>query len=340
MSKKLKILVTGGAGYIGSHTVIQLINNGYDVVIFDNFSNSKLTVVESIKKITKSKPEIICGDLRDAASIASVFSAHEIYAVIHFAGLKAVAESEIDPIGYYDNNVLGSINLIKAMNFARVFNLVFSSSATVYGDPGCSEYSEDLPLKPINVYGYTKLIVEDMLKSICKSNPLWRVVLLRYFNPVGAHISGLIGEDPLGTPNNLMPLIAQVASGQRKYLEVFGNDYPTYDGTCMRDYLHVEDLAAGHIAALSKLDSFLEPKAINLGTGKPYSVFQMIAIFERESGRKIQYKISDRRPGDLPVYFADPGLAKLVLGWVAKYDISRMCKDVWRWQKNANNFKE
>jgi UDP-glucose 4-epimerase len=327
------ILVTGGTGYIGSHTVVQLIEAGYSVVILDNLCNSKAEVLNRIKTITGVRPAFVHADVRDRAALQNLFASHAINAVIHFAGLKAVGESEAEPLKYYDNNVAGSLVLFEEMVRANVKTLVFSSSATVYGDPGEVQYTEDLPLKPVNVYGRTKLMVEDILRDLKHADPAWRVALLRYFNPVGAHDSGLIGEDPNGVPNNLMPFVAQVAVGKRPKLAVYGNDYPTPDGTGRRDYIHVDDLAAGHLAALHALNAVPETLTVNLGTGRPFSVLEMISAFEAVSGRPIPFDVAPRRAGDLAEYFADPTLAKKMLGWEAKHGIKRMCADTWRWQK-------
>lgn len=330
-----KVLVTGGAGYIGSHTVVQLLEAGFPVVVFDNLSNSCCAVLDRIVKITGKRAEFIEGDIRDRGALRNIFKNYSINAVIHFAGLKAVGESEVQPIKYYDNNVSGSVILFEEMTRAGIETIVFSSSATVYGDPGYAQYREDTPLAPVNVYGRTKLMVEDILRDIKKAQPSWRIALLRYFNPVGAHASGMIGEAPSGVPNNLMPFIAQVAVGKREKLSVFGGDYPTPDGTGRRDYIHVEDLAAGHLAALmclsNRTDSFI---TVNLGTGRPYSVLEMVRAFERASGKTVPFEIVGRRTGDLAEYYADPSLAKNILGWEAQLGIDRMCKDTWRWQKN------
>jgi len=326
------ILVTGGTGYIGSHTVAQLLSAGATVIIFDNLCNSKRNVIDRIETISGKRPHFIEGDVRDREALKELFSLHSIDSVIHFAGLKAVGESEAEPLKYYDNNVSGSITLFEEMEKASVHKLVFSSSATVYGDPGYTQFNEKTPLAPVNVYGRTKLMVEDTLRDLRKSNPDWSVALLRYFNPVGAHESGLIGEDPSGTPNNLMPFVAQVAEGRREQLSIFGNDYPTPDGTGLRDYIHVEDLAAGHLAALNALKKESKLITVNLGTGRPYSVLDMVTAFEKASGQNIPYQIVARRPGDLAEYYADPSLAKNLLGWEAKHDIERMCQDTWRWQ--------
>lgn len=329
-----KVLVTGGTGYIGSHTVIQLVNAGFEVVILDNLSNSSKGVVARIEELSGRGCDFIEGDIRDGELLGNIFAQYAFDSVIHFAGLKAVGESQEQPLKYYNNNVTGSMVLFEAMMRAGVYKLIFSSSATVYGDPGYACYSESSPLAPINVYGRTKLMVEDILRDLKRANSEWQISLLRYFNPVGAHESGRIGENPFGVPNNLMPFISQVAVGRRPKLMVYGNDYATPDGTGLRDYIHVEDLAAGHVAALHALSETNSFITLNLGTGKPYSVLQMIDAFERISGVKIPYEIVDRRLGDLPEYYADAHLAKQTLGWEAKLGIDRMCVDTWRWQRD------
>lgn len=326
------ILVTGGTGYIGSHTVVQLLEAGNKVVILDNLCNSKREVVNRIEQITGKRPDLIIGDIRDRATLRSLFDNQTISAVIHFAGLKAVGESVAEPLRYYENNVSGSVVLFEEMARASVERLVFSSSATVYGDPGIVQYTEDLPLRPVNAYGRSKLMVEEILRDLKRADPTWRIALLRYFNPVGAHESGMIGEDPSGIPNNLMPFIAQVAVGKRPKLQVYGDDYPTSDGTGKRDYIHVDDLAAGHLAALKVLNESPEILAVNLGTGRPYSVLEMVNAFAAASGKPVPYDIAPRRAGDLPEYYAEPSLAKSLLGWEGKLDINRMCADTWRWQ--------
>ncbi len=333
------ILIVGGAGYIGSHTVVEMLRAGLSVIIFDNLSNSSRVVLSRIAKLTGRQPIFIEGDIRDRIALRNTFKNHSITAVIHFAGLKAVGESEAQPLKYYDNNVSGSIVLFEEMQRAGVQTIVFSSSATVYGDPGYSQYREDTPLAPVNVYGRTKLMVEGILLDMKKSRPSWRVASLRYFNPVGAHISGMIGEHPTGVPNNLMPFIAQVATGKREKLHVFGGDYPTPDGTGRRDYIHVEDLAVGHLAALNKLmDSDDDPLIIvNLGTGRPYSVLEMVQAFEKASNSSVAFEIVGRRAGDLAEYYADPTQANTILGWRARLGIERMCEDTWRWQTNNPN---
>lgn len=334
------VLVTGGTGYIGSHTALQLMQRGEKVVLLDNLANSSPRVLERMAQISGKRPVFVEGDIRDRALLQRVCQDEAVGAVIHFAGLKAVGEGQAQPLRYYDNNVAGSVALFEAMEAAGVHTLIFSSSATVYGDPGYARFDEETPLAPVNVYGRTKRMVEDILRDAARAKPLWQVALLRYFNPVGAHVSGLMGENPAGIPNNLMPFIAQVAVGRREKLSVFGNDYPTPDGTGVRDYIHVEDLAAAHLAALDKLregqERFL---TLNLGTGRPYSVLEMIAAFEKASGRTVPYEIVARRPGDIAACYADPSLAKTVLGWQAKHDIVRMCEDTWRWQqKNPNGY--
>jgi UDP-glucose 4-epimerase len=335
------VLVTGGAGYIGSHTVVQLLERGLAVqgaantrvVVLDNLSNSRAASLDRVSKISGREPVFVKGDVRDRALLDRVFAEHSIDAVIHFAGLKAVGESQAKPQLYYDNNVTGSLCLFEAMAKAGVYTVVFSSSATVYGDQGTGQYREDCPLAPMSVYGRTKRMVEDILRDLQAADARWRVALLRYFNPVGAHPSGLIGEDPSGIPNNLMPFITQVAIGKRDKLSVFGDDYPTHDGTGTRDYIHVQDLAAGHLAALDTLEQMGGLLTFNLGTGQPYSVLDVIRAFERASGKTVPFEVVARRPGDVAVCYADPALAKTVMGWEAKLGIDRMCEDSWRWQR-------
>lgn len=331
----MTILVTGGTGYIGSHTVVKLIDAGYEVLVLDNLSNSQKNVIDRIEQITAVRPDFQEADIRDRGTLRQIFGKYDISAVIHFAGLKAVGESAIKPSLYYDNNVSGTLILLEEMARASVKTMVFSSSATVYGDPGNTQYHECMPLKPVNVYGRTKLMVEDVLRDLKQSDDDWAIALLRYFNPVGAHKSGLIGENPNGIPNNLIPFIAQVAQGQREKLLVYGNDYPTPDGTGMRDYIHVDDLAQGHLAALSGLEQSKETITVNLGTGRAYSVLEMLAAFEKACGKRIPYEIVARRTGDLAEYFADPTLARNVLCWVASKGIDEMCSDTWRWQQNS-----
>jgi UDP-glucose 4-epimerase len=335
----MAVLVTGGTGYIGSHTVVQLIDSSYEVLVLDNLSNSKSKAIEHVAKITKKSPVLIEGDIRDKHLLQNIFSEYEIESVIHFAGLKSVAEGGINPLLYYENNVAGSITLFEQMAKANVYSLVFSSSATVYGNPVFLPYTENHPLAPMNVYGHTKLMVEQVLRDLVQSNSAWRIALLRYFNPVGAHHSGLIGEDPSGIPNNLMPFVAQVAVGKREKLSIFGDDYETHDGTGVRDYIHVDDLASGHLAALDYLKNHPGILTVNLGTGTGTSVFQLLRAFERASGKTIKYEIVSRRSGDLPEYYAQADYAMEVLGWRARYDINRMCADTWRWQsQNPNGY--
>lgn len=324
------ILVTGGLGYIGSHTVVTLQASGYVVVILDNLCNSKLATLRSIEKISSQAPIFYQGDIRDRTLLSNIFASHQIFGVIHFAGLKAVGESQSEPLKYYDNNVIGSITLLEEILRAKVRTFVFSSSATVYGEPGVTQYQEDMTTAPMNVYGRTKLMVEEVLRDAASADPDLKIACLRYFNPVGAHSSGLIGENPVGIPNNLMPYIGQIALGVLPKLKVFGNDYPTPDGTGLRDYIHVDDLAVGHILALEYLEHNPGVLTVNLGTGKPYSVLDMIAAFEKVSGKKIPYELVGRRAGDLAEYYANSDLAKTVLGWQAKHGIEKMCEDTWR----------
>ncbi|MBI3525223.1 MAG: UDP-glucose 4-epimerase GalE [Betaproteobacteria bacterium] len=331
------VLVTGGAGYIGSHTVVELLEAGMGVVVVDNFSNARRSVVDRIARIAKRAPLHIEADIRNRAAMREIFANHAIDAVIHFAGLKAVGESVAQPLRYYDNNVAGSIVLFEEMAAAGVKRLVFSSSATVYGDPETVPIREDAPLSATNPYGQSKLMIELMLRDIAVSDPGWRIALLRYFNPVGAHPSGFIGEDPNGTPNNLLPYIAQVASGRLEHLQVFGGDYPTRDGTGVRDYIHVVDLARGHLRALDALPDVKGVLTANLGTGSGYTVLEMVRAFESASGQKIPFRIVGRRVGDIAECFADPGYASHVLGWRAQLGIDVMCADTWRWQQWANS---
>ncbi len=333
------ILVTGGAGYIGSHTCVELLNAGEEVVVFDNYSNSHAEALRRVEQITGKKLRVVDGDVRDQAALESVIREHGCQSVIHFAGLKAVGESVAKPLEYYDNNVIGTHRLLGAMRNCGINTLVFSSSATVYGEPQRLPLTEDHPLSATNPYGRTKLVIEDMLRDFYQANPDWRIGILRYFNPVGAHESGLIGEDPQGVPNNLMPFVAQVAVGRRERLGVWGSDYPTPDGTGVRDYLHVVDLALGHLKALQRLDS-AQCFEVNLGTGKGCSVLEVIRAFEQASGRPIPYDLSPRRPGDVASCYADPARARDYLGWVAERSLSSMCADVWRWQsKNPNGYR-
>ena len=337
----MKVLLTGGAGYIGSHTAVECLNAGHEVVVFDNLSNSCQISLARVQQITGRELIFVQGDIRDREALRDLFAQHAIDAVIHFAGLKAVGESVEKPLLYYDNNLVGSIMLFNAMAEAGVKSIVFSSSATVYGDPASVPITEDFPLSATNPYGRSKLFIEEMLRDIAKSDPEWSISLLRYFNPVGAHPSGLIGEDPKGIPNNLMPYIAQVAGGRRPSLNVFGGDYPTKDGTGVRDYIHVVDLAQGHVAALNKMG--LGDKGVktwNLGTGQGMSVLDMVQAFEAASGKKIDYKIVARREGDVAQCWADPARAQRDLDWRAGLGLSRMCEDTWRWQQqNPNGYQ-
>ncbi len=334
------ILVTGGAGYIGSHTCILLIEAGYDVVVFDNFCNSSRESIKRVEKIVGKEITLIEGDIRNRESLHHVFETYQISAVIHFAGLKAVGESVEQPLKYYDYNVYGTIVLCEVMQEHGCKSIVFSSSATVYGDPHTTPIKEDFPLSATNPYGRSKLFIEEILRDLYASDNEWRVVLLRYFNPVGAHISGTIGEDPHGIPNNLMPFITQTAVGKRDHLNVFGDDYDTPDGTGVRDYIHVIDLAQGHLDALRKIKDFDQVMTINLGTGNGYSVLDMVKAFEKVSGQKVPYKIAPRRSGDIAKCYADPSYAKEILGWEAKRSIEEMCEDNWRWQsKNPDGYK-
>ena len=335
MSRHQSILVTGGAGYIGSHTVVELLATGRDVFILDNLCNSKASVVDRIERIAGRRPGFVEIDVRDRAALRAHFAAHRPDAVIHFAGLKAVGESVAKPLVYYDTNVTGSIALAETMLEADVRTIVFSSSATVYGAPPSVQYREDFPLAPVNPYGRSKLMVEDLLRDTAHAEPAARVALLRYFNPVGAHASGLIGEDPNGIPNNLMPYIAQVAMGKHGELPMYGNDYPTTDGSGVRDYVHVVDLARGHLAALDALDADGKMLTVNLGAGRGYSVLEMVRAFAETSGRPVPYRVVARRAGDLAEYFADPTLAFKTLGWQATLGIDAMCADTWRWQRWA-----
>ena len=330
----MTVLVTGGAGYIGSHTCVELLKAGFDIVIFDNFCNSKLAAVSRVEQITGCKLTVVEGDIRDSQALNAVFEQFTIESVVHFAGLKAVGESAVIPLHYYDNNVAGTICLLEAMERAGCFSIVFSSSATVYGDKAPIPYVETLPVNACNVYGRTKLMVEEILKDCCaKPDSPWVVTLLRYFNPIGAHASGLIGEDPQGIPNNLLPYLSQVAVGKLEKLQVFGGDYPTRDGTGVRDYIHVVDLAVGHVKALQ---ATAKPgcKVYNLGAGKGYSVLEVISAFEKASGKSIPHDIVPRRTGDLPEYFANADLALDELGWQTTLGLEQMVEDTWRWQSN------
>jgi len=337
------ILVTGGAGYIGSHTCVELLNAGLDVTVFDNFCNSHPEALRRVEHITGKKLHVVQGDCRDHSSLTKALHESQATAVIHFAGLKAVGESVQQPLAYYDNNVVGTLRLLEAMSEYGVKTLVFSSSATVYGEPRWLPLTEDHPLSATNPYGRSKLVIEEILRDVYRSDSSWHCAILRYFNPVGAHSSGLIGEDPRGTPDNLMPFVAQVAIGRREYLNVWGNDYPTPDGTGVRDYIHVVDLASGHLKALEALENPEVRNAeavnrqggcltVNLGTGTGYSVLEMVRAFEKASGHKVPHRIASRRPGDIASCYADPALASDLLGWRAKRGLEEMCVDTWRWQ--------
>lgn len=330
------ILVTGGTGYIGSHTCVALAQAGHDLLILDNLCNSSAEVVDRLEQLCGKRPGFVEGDVRDRAVLDSVFARYPIKAVMHFAGLKAVGESVERPLEYYDNNVHGTLQLLDAMRRAKLATLVFSSSATVYGDPGSVPIGEDFPRSATNPYGRSKLIIEDILADLHRAEPHWRIARLRYFNPVGAHESGLIGENPRGIPNNLMPFIAQVAAGRREFLNVWGNDYPTPDGTGVRDYIHVADLAEGHVAAIDYLNRRGGLLTVNLGTGQGYSVLDMVKAFEQASRRAIPYKVGSRRAGDVAQCWADPSLALELLDWKATRGLTEMCADAWRWQERCD----
>jgi UDP-glucose 4-epimerase len=334
------IFITGGAGYIGSHTCVELLDAGCDVTVFDNFCNSHPEALARVERITGKKLHLVRGDIRDGAALAAALRESEASAVIHFAGFKAVGESVAQPLAYYDNNVVGTLRLLEAMGECGVKTLVFSSSCTVYGDPIRLPLTEDHPLSATNPYGRTKLMIEGILHDLHRSDTSWRFGILRYFNPVGAHVSGLIGEDPQGIPNNLLPFVAQVAVGRRACLNVWGSDYPTPDGTGVRDYIHVVDLALGHLKALNALEQPQEWAGcltVNLGTGTGYSVLDIVRAFEQASGRSVPYKIALRRPGDIASCYADPQRAFELLGWRAERGLGAMCADAWRWQRGNPN---
>ncbi len=336
----MNILVVGGAGYIGSHTCVQLLAAGHQIVVLDNLSNSQAESVKRVRQISGQDFVFVEADIRNKTALRLVFSEHKIDAVIHFAGLKAVGESSEKPLMYYDNNVNGTIALLEVMAEVNVKNIVFSSSATVYGDPLSVPISEDFPLSATNPYGRTKLMIEDILRDLQQSDSSWRVSILRYFNPIGAHESGLIGEDPNGIPNNLLPYVTQVAVGRLAKLRVFGNDYATFDGTGVRDYIHVMDLADGHVAALNHLFSHAGLTTVNLGTGIGYSVLQVVQAFSEACGKQIDYEFMPRRVGDISVNYANASLAKSLLGWSATRDLATMCADSWRWQsKNPQGYQ-
>ena len=328
------ILVTGGAGYIGSHTAVELLNAGHQVVIVDNLCNSSAKVLDRIEALAGKNFSFVQADVRDGAALDRIFAEYRIDGVIHFAGLKAVGESVAQPLRYFDNNVGSTLALLQAMDSANVRRIVFSSSATVYGDPDQVPINESSRLQVTNPYGRTKLICEDILRDLQQADPRWQVAILRYFNPVGAHISGTIGENPSGTPNNLMPFITQVAVGQREFLSIFGKDYPTPDGTGVRDYIHVVDLAQGHLAALNYLQNQQASITDNLGTGRGVSVKELADTFARVTGVPVPYRFVDRRPGDVATCYADTRLAQETLGWQAQLGVERMCQDSWRWQSN------
>jgi UDP-glucose 4-epimerase len=332
------ILVTGGAGYIGSHTVLQLLEAGQHVIVLDNLCNSSEEALRRVAELTGKQAHFIQGDIRDSQLLDSIFAQHKIDSVIHFAGLKAVGESVTMPLNYYNNNVYGTLTLCEAMQKADVKNLVFSSSATVYGDPAALPLREDMPTgQPTNPYGMSKLMVEHVLTDLYQSDQTWNIAVLRYFNPAGAHPSGRIGENPNGIPNNLMPFITQVATGKREFLSIFGDDYNTPDGTGVRDYIHVEDLAAGHLKALEKLAQNVGLVTYNLGTGQGYSVLDMVKEFEKQSGQAVPYKIVPRRSGDVAACYADPKTAFDALGWKAERGLAEMCRDSWHWQSSNPN---
>lgn len=334
VSSSKKILVTGGTGYIGSHACVELINNGFEPIVLDNLSNSHPVVLDRIARISKHRPAFYKADIRDRDALGRVFQEHSIAAVIHFAGLKSVRESVERPREYYANNVEGSQALLDAMQSAAIKCIIFSSSATVYGNADTVPIPETASLRPVNPYGESKIAVEKMLHAFHESDPSWHIGILRYFNPVGAHESGLIGEDPKGTPENLMPFIAQVATGRQAQLRIFGDDYPTPDGTGIRDYIHVMDLADGHVAALNHLEKSPDLFTVNLGTGTGYSVLQMVKAFEAASGRSVPYKVVGRRPGDIASCYADVSKSCQLLGWRAHRGLNEMCDDVWRWHTN------
>ncbi|ENU64123.1 MULTISPECIES: UDP-glucose 4-epimerase GalE [Acinetobacter] len=336
-----KILVTGGAGYIGSHTCVELLNAGHEVVVLDNLCNSAAESLNRVQQLTQKSLTFIQGDIRDAQLLDQVFQQHSIDAVIHFAGLKAVGESQQIPLAYFDNNITGSISLVQAMQRAQVFKLVFSSSATVYGENNPSPYQEDMLLgMPNNNYGYTKLIVEQLLEKLSVADERWSIALLRYFNPVGAHKSGQIGEDPQGIPNNLMPFVTQVAVGKREKLSIFGNDYPTEDGTCERDFIHVVDLAKAHVLAIQNRLNHQGCRAWNIGTGQPISVLTIKNTFEQVNQIQIPFEFATRRTGDLASFYADSQRAQQELGWAAEYELEDMLTDSWNWQKqNPNGYR-
>ncbi|NLM74563.1 MAG: UDP-glucose 4-epimerase GalE [Clostridiaceae bacterium] len=333
----MAILVTGGAGYIGSHTCVELLNNGFQIVVVDNLINSSEKAIERVKEITGKSFPFYKADISDRKALKEIFESEKIDSVIHFAGLKAVGESVSMPLEYYMNNVMGTLVLCDVMREYGVKDIVFSSSATVYGNPETVPIKEDFPLSATNPYGRTKLMIEQILQDLYVSDNLWNIVILRYFNPVGAHDSGKIGEDPKDIPNNLVPYITQVAVGKLECLGIFGDDYDTHDGTGVRDYIHVVDLALGHVKAIEKLKEKKGVLIYNLGTGKGYSVLDMVKSFEKVVGKEIRYEFKPRRPGDVAICYADPSRAEKELGWKAVRDLAKMCEDAWRWQKNNPN---
>ncbi|MCY9692644.1 UDP-glucose 4-epimerase GalE [Paenibacillus alginolyticus] len=330
----MAVLVTGGAGYVGSHTCLELLNAGYEIVVVDNLCNSSSESLRRVNEVTGKDFKFYQIDLLDRQSLEEVFNQNKIEAVVHFAGLKAVGESVRLPLRYYHNNITGTLVLCELMQEYAVKRMIFSSSATVYGMSESVPISEKSPLGATNAYGRTKLIIEEIMQDVYVSDPNWSIAILRYFNPIGAHSSGRLGEDPNGIPNNLMPFITQVAVGGVKELQIYGNDYPTLDGTGVRDYIHVEDLARGHLKALEKVMATTGVEAYNLGTGRGYSVIEMVSAFERVTGRRIPYKMTDRRPGDIGICYSDPTKAERELGWIAEKGIEEMCRDAWRWQSN------
>ncbi|MFY9141749.1 UDP-glucose 4-epimerase GalE [Sulfuricurvum sp.] len=333
----MKIFITGGAGYIGTHTCVELLQKGYDLVVYDNFSNSSAEAIRRVESITGKTLTLIIGDIRDEDTMMAAMEGCD--AVIHLAGLKAVGESVEKPLDYYDNNVHGTLCLLRAMKINNIKTLVFSSSATVYGNPIELPFTERHPLQPTNPYGQTKLVVEEILRDLYRSDNSWKIIILRYFNPVGAHPSGLIGENPQGIPNNLMPYIAQVAIGRREFLNVFGNDYPTHDGTGVRDYIHIVDLAQGHIKALEALE-LPQCTPINLGTGQGYSVLDIVKAFSNASRKEVPYIIAPRRPGDIAEFYADPSFAQEFIQWSASKSLEDMCRDTWNFQfKNPDGYR-
>lgn len=330
----MAVLVTGGAGYVGSHTCLELLNAGYEIVVVDNLCNSSSESLRRVNEVTGNDFKFYQIDLLDRQSLEDVFKQNKIEAVVHFAGLKAVGESVRLPLRYYHNNITGTLVLCELMQEYAVKRMIFSSSATVYGMSESVPISENSPLGATNAYGRTKLMIEEIMQDVYVSDPNWSIAILRYFNPIGAHNSGRLGEDPNGIPNNLMPFITQVAVGGLKELQIYGNDYPTLDGTGVRDYIHVEDLARGHLKALEKVMATTGVEAYNLGTGRGYSVIEMVSAFERVTGRRIPYKMTDRRPGDIGICYSDPTKAERELGWIAEKGIEEMCRDAWRWQSN------